>query len=74
MDTCHARSPEAGREATCNQVRVHGSHELVANCDQLSRLKFAKAPPYAFTEHGAIMATSVLNSRRAVEVSTNGEP
>ena len=43
--------------------------ELVANCDHLSRLKFAKAMPYAFTEHGAIMAASVLNSKRAVEVS-----
>lgn len=43
--------------------------ELVANCDHLSRLKFAKALPYAFTEHGAIMAASVLNSRRAVEVA-----
>jgi hypothetical protein len=26
-------------------------------------------PPYAFTEHGAIMAATVLNSPRAVEVS-----
>jgi ORF6N domain len=26
-------------------------------------------PPYAFTEHGAIMAASILNSPRAVEVS-----
>jgi len=25
--------------------------------------------PFAFTEHGAIMAASVLNSRRAVEIS-----
>ena len=25
--------------------------------------------PYAFTEHGAIIAASVLNSRRAIEVS-----
>jgi hypothetical protein len=25
--------------------------------------------PYAFTEHGAIMAASVLNSHRAIEVS-----
>ena|SRR5215469_2971886 len=25
-------------------------------------------PPYAFTEHGAIMAATVLNSRRAVEM------
>ena len=26
-------------------------------------------PPYAFTEHGAIMAATVLNSRRAIEIS-----
>jgi len=26
-------------------------------------------PPYAFTEHGAIMAATVLNSPRAVEMS-----
>jgi predicted DNA binding protein len=26
-------------------------------------------PPYAFTEHGAIMAATILNSGRAVEVS-----
>lgn len=25
--------------------------------------------PYAFTEHGALMAASVLNSQRAIEVS-----
>jgi hypothetical protein len=28
-----------------------------------------KYPPYAFTEHGAIMAATILNSPRAVEVS-----
>ena len=43
--------------------------ELVANCDHLSRLKFASAMPCAFTEHGALMAASVLNTTRAVEVS-----
>jgi hypothetical protein len=43
--------------------------ELVAKCDHLSRLKFAKALPHAFTEHGAIMAASVLNTERAVEVA-----
>ncbi len=43
--------------------------EVVANCDHLTHLKFAKTLPYAFTEHGAIMAAGVLNSRRAVDVS-----
>jgi hypothetical protein len=43
--------------------------EVIANCDHLEKLKFSKALPLAFTEHGAIMAASVLNSPRAVEVS-----
>jgi hypothetical protein len=43
--------------------------EVVANCDHLSRLKFSPTLPYVFTEHGAIMAASVLNTQRAVEAS-----
>ncbi|HQU46585.1 MAG TPA: ORF6N domain-containing protein [Pirellulales bacterium] len=43
--------------------------EVVANCDHLKNLKFSPQLPYAFTEHGAIMAATVLNSPRAVEVS-----
>lgn len=43
--------------------------EVVAECDHLSKLKFSKVLPYAFTEHGAIMAASVLNSPRAIDVS-----
>ena len=30
--------------------------EVVAHCDHLTKLKFSKALPHAFTEHGAIMA------------------
>lgn len=43
--------------------------EVVANCDHLARLRFSPNLPYAFTEHGAIMAASVLNTARAVDVS-----
>jgi hypothetical protein len=43
--------------------------EVVANCDHLSRLKFSPNLPYAFTEHGAIMAANLLNSERAVHAS-----
>ena len=42
---------------------------VVANCDHLEKLKFSRSLPYAFTEHGSIMAASVLNTFRAVEVS-----
>ena len=40
--------------------------EVVANRDHLSGLRFTANLPYAFTEHGAIMLASVLNSPVAV--------
>ncbi len=43
--------------------------EVVTNCDHLGKLRFSPNLPCAFTEHGAIMAASVLNSQKAVEVS-----
>jgi phage regulator Rha-like protein len=43
--------------------------EVVTNCDHLRKLKFSTAKPFAFTEHGAVMVASVLNSKRAVEMS-----
>ena len=43
--------------------------EVVTNCDHLQILKFSHSLPYAFTEHGILMLSSVLNSDRAVEVN-----
>jgi hypothetical protein len=43
--------------------------EVVTNCDRFSTLKHSTSFPHAFTEHGALMAASVLNTPRAVEVS-----
>jgi hypothetical protein len=43
--------------------------ELASTFAHLKQIRFSKSPPYAFTEHGAIMAASVPNSPRAVEVS-----
>ena len=43
--------------------------EVVAKCDHLSKLKYSSTLPYAFTEHGALMAASVLSTQRAVEMS-----
>ncbi|MEO0080789.1 MAG: ORF6N domain-containing protein [candidate division WOR-3 bacterium] len=51
------------------QLTADEKAEVVAKCDHLSRLRFSPVRPYAFTEHGAVMAASVLNSKRAVEVS-----
>ena len=51
------------------QLKPEEKSEVVANCDHLSNLKYSKTLPYAFTEHGAIMAASVLNTSRAIDVS-----
>jgi hypothetical protein len=43
--------------------------EVITNCDHLRGLRFAKSLPFAFTEHGALMAANVLNSPEAVKMS-----
>jgi len=43
--------------------------EVVTNCDHLKKLKFSPNFPKAFTEHGALMLASILNSAKAVEAS-----
>ena len=43
--------------------------EVVTNCDHLRGLRFSPTLPWAFTEHGAIMAASVLNGQQAVQMS-----
>ncbi|MGB2928294.1 MAG: ORF6N domain-containing protein, partial [Desulfobacterales bacterium] len=44
-------------------------NEVVANCNHLSNLRFSPALPHALTEHGALMAASVVNTPRAIESS-----
>jgi hypothetical protein len=51
------------------QLTDEEKQEVVTNCDHLARLKFSKTLPYAFTEHGALMAANVLNSPEAVKMS-----
>jgi hypothetical protein len=43
--------------------------EVIANCDNLQGLKYSPALPYAFTEHGIAMLSSILNSDKAIEVN-----
>jgi len=45
------------------------TQELVTNCDRFIRLKHSTSLPYAFTEHGILMLSSVLNNRRAIHVN-----
>lgn len=51
------------------QLTAKEKSEVVAICDHLNKLKFTASRPYAFTEHGAIMLASVLNSPVAIQVS-----
>jgi C4-dicarboxylate-specific signal transduction histidine kinase len=51
------------------QLTKRERDEVVTNCDHLARLKFSAVRPWAFTEHGAVMAATVLKSPRAVEMS-----
>lgn len=51
------------------QLSEKEKQEVVANCDHLIRLKFSPYLPFVFTEHGAVMLASVLNSERAILVN-----
>lgn len=51
------------------QLNKDEFRELITNCDRFATLKHTSYMPYAFTEHGAVMASMILNSPRAVEMS-----
>ena len=51
------------------QLSRQEKQEVVANCDHLRGLKYSPVLPYAFTEHGVAMLSSVLNSERAIQIN-----
>lgn len=51
------------------QLTEQEKHELVTNCDHLKELKHSYQLPYAFTEQGVSMLSSVLNSEQAIQVN-----
>ncbi len=51
------------------QLTKEEKQEVVTNCDHLKPLKYSPVLPYAFTEHGALMAANVLNSDQANQMS-----
>ena len=53
------------------QLTESEKREVVAICDHLARLKFSRSLPFAFTEHGALMAANVLSSAEAVKMSVH---
>ncbi len=44
-------------------------NELVTNCDRFKTLKHSTVTPYAFTEQGVAMLSTILNSERAIQVN-----
>jgi len=63
------RNPERFPPDFMFQLTEKEKEHVVANCDHLKNLKFSPNLPFAFTEHGAVMLASVLNSGRAIEVN-----
>jgi hypothetical protein len=51
------------------QLNEAEKQKVVTTCDHLRKLKFSPTLPHAFTEHGAVMLASVLNSPAAVAAS-----
>lgn len=51
------------------QLTLSEKKEVVTNCDHLDSLKYSSQLPFVFTEHGATMLASVLNSEKAIEAS-----
>ena len=51
------------------QLTLEEKNELVTNWHRFNSLKHSSSLPYVFTEHGAVMLASVLNSVKAVEAS-----
>ena len=51
------------------QLTADETAEVVANCDRLNTLRFSPTKPFAFSEQGVAMLSSVLHSDEAVEIS-----
>ena len=51
------------------QLTEEEKAKVITECDHLASLRFSPHLPLAYTEHGALMAASVLNSRQAIDMS-----
>jgi len=51
------------------QVTKEEKDSVILQFEHLNKLKFSSTLSYAFTEHGAVMLASVLNSDKAIEVN-----
>lgn len=51
------------------RISKEEKEEIISCFDHLNALKFASALPFVFTEHGAVMLASILNSDKAIETN-----
>lgn len=51
------------------QITQKEKEEIILHFEHLNVLKFSPVLPFVFTEHGAVMLASVLNSDKAIEVN-----
>jgi len=51
------------------QLTTEEWKEVITNCDNPGKLKFSPSRPFAFTEQGVAMLSSILNSERAIAVN-----
>lgn len=51
------------------QLTKKEKEEIILHFEHLKVLKFSPVLPFVFTEHGAVMLASVLNSDKAIEVN-----
>lgn len=51
------------------QLNAGERAELITNCDRFKNLKHSSYMPYAFTEQGVAMLSSILNSERAIQIN-----
>ncbi len=63
------RNPNRFPEDFMFQITKKEKEAIILQFEHLNKLKFSSALPHAFTEHGAVMLASVLNSDKAIGVN-----
>lgn len=51
------------------RLTIAEKSEVITNCDRLKKMKYSSHKPYAFTEQGVAMLSTVLNSEKAIQVN-----
>ncbi len=51
------------------QLTKDERNKVITICDNLDSLKYARTMPYAFTEYGVAMLSSVINNDKAIQVN-----